>query len=55
VDESCRTIIALVNAAKDIPMAETATHIPVSDFWACEPDPVTCPGRGAISGGPPEP
>jgi hypothetical protein len=30
-----------VNAAKDIPIAETATNIPVSDFWAGDPDCIT--------------
>jgi hypothetical protein len=55
VDESCRTNIALVNAAKDMPMADTATNMPVSDFCEGDPDCCTCPGRGAISGGRPEP
>src|SRR6202041_2804150 len=55
VEESCRTNIALVNAAKDIPMAETATNIPVSDFWEGDPDCATYPGRGVSSGGLPEP
>ena len=36
-DASCRTIIALVKAAKDMEMADTATHMPVSDFCACAP------------------
>jgi hypothetical protein len=38
-----------------MPMAETATNIPVSDFWEGDPDCVTCPGQGVRSGGRPEP